>query len=202
MKIETIKQLNITGLFGESLNHNSVSIQELVKQFSTGNDEDDKHTAIEAPGLKVLAFPNRQLDYVFESQRMLANDKSGKDIKESPVIDDFFVLLKDYADMSELEAYGFNYDVIATQDSTIDFDSLIGEPIKKVVDGLIETTGVKVNYSKNNLAYELQVSPVNPKKVVVHLNVHFSEGDLPEQEELKGLFDKHYSDFKIIVGQL
>jgi len=89
MKIEAIKNINITISFSSSLNHLLISQKDLLELFKTGDPQKDLHTFIEAPGLKVLIFPNRQKDIVFEANRVLVNEKTGVRPEESKIIDNF-----------------------------------------------------------------------------------------------------------------
>lgn len=60
MKIETIKSVNITMLFASPINHLLISREGLLNLFKTDDKEKDKMAFIEAPGLKVLIFPNQK----------------------------------------------------------------------------------------------------------------------------------------------
>lgn len=78
MKIESVKNLNITLLFSAPLNHNLVSQQELFGSFKTDDPKDDLNSFIAAPGIRALIFPNRQKEIIFEANRILINEKTGK----------------------------------------------------------------------------------------------------------------------------
>jgi len=112
MKIEAIKNINITVLFSAPINHLLVSQEELLNLFKSGDQQRDQHNFIEAPGLKVVAFPNLKKDIVFEASRFLINDKN-EVIEKTQIIDDLQKIINSsMIEKDKIIAYGFNYDTI------------------------------------------------------------------------------------------
>jgi len=187
MKIESVKNLNITLLFSASLNHNLVSQQELFSSFKTDDPKDDLNSFIAAPGIRALIFPNRQKEIIFEANRILINEKTGKSPEESNVVDDLRVIMeKSFFEKEKIAAYGFNYEVIATPDgANFQINDLISEKIAKI--GGIKGAGVSIVFDKDDTRQVLKIEPLEgiDQKFNVSLNIHYSKKDLPSFEDLR-----------------
>jgi len=178
MKIETIKNINITVLFASPINHLLVSQKGLFDLFKTGDETKDKMAFIEAPGLKVLIFPNRKKEFVFEGVRILVNDKSEVLPENSEVIDDFEKIIKsDMVEQDKIVAYGFNYDaVIMPENSNFKNSDLVGSKIADIPG--IKSVGVNMVFEKNDIAYAFEIKPIgSEQKFIAHFNAHFSMVD-------------------------
>jgi len=203
MKIESIKNVNITALFSTPLNHLLISQKGLLDLFQLGNQEKDRRTFIEAPGLKVLIFPNRKKEFVFEGTRILVNDKSEVLPGESTVIDDFEKIIKsDMVEQNKVAAYGFNYDaIVIPENGHFKISELVGSKIASIQD--IKRAGVNILFEKNNTTYVLEIKPIgSEQKFIAHFNVHFSTNELPTVEELKQKINKEFLEFKNIIEKI
>lgn len=202
MRIESIKNVNITLLFSAPLNHLLISQGDLLNLFKTGDQENDKHTFIEAPGLKVLSFPNKQKEIVFEATRILINDKTGRQIKEVKVFDDLRNILKiDLVEQDKLVAYGFNYDVIVSADSSFKINNLIGNKIANIKN--IKSAGINLSFEKDNVIYILDIKPIGgEQKFIAHFNAHFNTNKLPSGVKLKNEFNSQFEEMKKIIKKI
>lgn len=203
MKIEAIKNVNITALFASPINHLLVSQRGLLDLFKTGNEDKDKMAFIEAPGLKVLIFPNRKKEFVFEGIRILVNDKSETLPENSEVIDDFEKIIKsDMVEKDKVAAYGFNYDaVVMPEDSNFKNSDLVGSKIADIQG--IKSVGVSMIFEKNNTAYTFEIKPIgSEQKFIAHFNAHFSANKLPDAKELKEKMNRELLEFKDIVKKI
>lgn len=198
MKIESIKNVNITILFSEPLNHILISQRDLLDLFKTGDQENDKHTFIEAPGLKVLVFPNRQREIIFEANRILINEKTGTEPEKSEIIDYLQKILdSSFIEKNKIAAYGYNYDlVIASNDESFKISDFVGNKIVSLAE--IKSAGINISFDKNNIKYVFETKPIrdNDQKFVAHFNVHFSVGQLPSDKELKEDLKAQFEEFK------
>lgn len=88
MNIESVKNINITLLFSSPLNHLLISQSDLLNKFKSEDADDNQHSFIGAPGLKILLFPKKQKEIVFEPTRILLNDKTGIAVENTEVVDD------------------------------------------------------------------------------------------------------------------
>lgn len=205
MKIEAIKNINITVLFSAPINHLLVSQGELLGMFKSGDQLKDQHNFIEAPGLKVAAFPNLKKDIVFEANRFLINDKS-EDIEKTQIADDLQKIMQSsMIEKDKVVAYGFNYDMIVyPQNSDFMISDLIGSKISEI-EG-IKSAGVNVLYEKNNITYGLEIKPINAgdgeKKFLAHFNAHFNKNILPIREDLARDIISQYAEFKNIIEKI
>jgi len=204
MKIEAIKNINITISFSSSLNHLLISQKDLLELFKTGDPQKDLHTFIEAPGLKVLIFPNRQKDIVFEANRVLVNEKTGVRPEESKIIDNFQKLIeKNIIERDKIIAYGFNYDVLVFPESEdFDINNFVGSKISAIGEN-IKSAGVNLAFDKNNIKYILEIKPLGngKQKFLVHLNAHFGK-ELPSFEELKKEVVIQFKELEEIIKKI
>ncbi len=205
MKIEVIKNVNITALFASPINHLLMSQKGLLDLFKTGDEEKDKRTFVEAPGLKVLIFPYRKKDFVFEGTRILVNDKSEALPKDSDIIDDFEKIIKsDMVEQDKLTAYGFNYDaVVIPENGNFKISELVGSKIANIQD--IKSAGVNILFEKDGMTYVLEIKPIGSgreQKFVAHFNAHFSTNKLPDAKELKEKINKEFLEFKNIIEKI
>jgi len=203
MKIEAVKNVNITVLFSASINHLLVSQKGILDLFKTGDETKDKRTFIEAPGLKVIIFPNRKKDFVFEGTRILVNDKNEVPPKDSDVIDDFNKIINsDMVEKSKVAAYGFNYDaVVIPENSNFKISDLVGDKVASIQD--IKGAGVNILFEKDGVSYSLEVKPIgSEQKFIAHFNAHFSTNKLPGTNELKEKIKKEFIEFENTVEKI
>jgi len=201
MKIQGLKNLNITLLFSVPLNHLLISQADVIKLFSTGDSQKDLFNFVEAPGLKVAIFPNQKKDIAFESLRVSLNDKSEVEIDKSTLITDFRkVLDSGFIDKSKIIAYGFNYDFLIELDNSND---LIGAKISKIPDITIKSAGVNISFEKDGLTHMLTITPTGQeKKFISHFNSHFNSNDIPTNEILKTQIQEQFNEFKEMIENL
>ena len=203
MKIESIKNVNITMLFASPINHLLISQKGLLDLFKTGNEAKDKRTFVDAPGLKVVMFPNRKKEFVFEGTRILVNDRSEALPKDSDVIDDFEKIIKsDMVEQNKVAAYGFNYDaVIIPESGSFKISDLVGSKVAAIEN--IKSAGVNILFEKDAIIYVLEVKPIgNEQKFIAHFNAHFSTNKLPSTKELKEKINKEFLEFKDTIGKI
>lgn len=205
MKIEAIKNINIAVLFSAPINHLLVSQKELLDMFKSGDQQKDQHNFVEAPGLKVVAFPNLKKDIVFEVNRFLIYDKN-EEIEGTRIADDLQKILDgNIIEKDKIVAYGFNYDAIVyVQDDKFRISDLIGSKIAEI-EG-IKSAGVSILYEKNDITYVLEIKPINAgdgdKKFLAHFNAHFNKNELPIRDELIKDIARQYAEFKNIIENI
>jgi hypothetical protein len=205
MKIEAIKNINITVLFSAPINHLLVSQEELLNMFKSGDQLKDHHSFIEAPGLKFMAFPNLKKDIVFEVNRFLINNKN-EVIGGTEIVDDLQKIINSsMVEKGKVAAYGLNYETIVyPQSSDFKISELIGSKISAIKG--IRSAGVNVWYEKNDITYGLEIKPINSggaeKKFVANFNVHFNKSELPAKDELIQDITRQYDEFKKIIEKI
>jgi len=204
MKIEAIKNVNITILFSSPINHLLILQKDLLNLFKTGDPQKDKHTFIEAPGLKVLIFPNRQKEIVFEANRVLVSEKTGNLPRESEIIDDLQKLTaKNIIEQDKIAAYGFNYDIVVVPENRdFNINDFMGSKISTIGED-IKSFGFNLVFDKNNIKYTFGIKPIGngEQKFVAHLNAHFAKESL-NFEELKKEIITHFEKIKNIIKKL
>jgi hypothetical protein len=202
MKIKSIKIINITALFSSPINHLFISPKDILEVFKTGDPKKDTFNVIEAPGLKVMVFPEQKKEIVFEGNRLVVNDKSEKLVESSSVVSDFRKILnKNIVDATtKLAAYGFNFDVIAESENS--FTDLIGRSVSKIPN--ISSAGVSVSFEQNSVNYMLAITPTpNDKKLfVVHFNAHLSSNAIPYDGELKKQLMSQFIEFEKTIKNI
>ncbi len=198
MRIESIKNVNITALFSAPFNHLLISQKDLLDLFKTGNQENDEHAFIEAPGLKILIFPKRQKEIVFESNRILINEKTGVEPEKSEVVEYLQKILEgNFIEKDKIAAYGYNYDiVIEPEGGGFKIDDFIGKKFSSLVE--IKSAGINISFDKNNIKYVFETRPLkdNDQKLVAHFNAHFSVSELPSNKELKESLRAQFEELK------
>lgn len=202
MKIQGLKNLNITLLFSSPLNHLLISQGDIVKLFSTGDTQKDLFSFVEAPGLKLAIFPNQKKDIAFENLRVSLNDKSEVEIEKSTIVTDLRKVLdnKLLVDQSRLVAYGFNYDFLVEMDNSND---LIGKKISDLSGIKIKNVGVDVSFEKNGLTHRLTIAPTGQEKIfLIHFNSHINSVGIPENEVLSKQIVAQSNEFREILNNL
>ena len=205
MRIESIKNVNITALFSAPLNHLLIPQEGLLRLFKTENQENDKHTFVEAPGLKVMTFPNLKKEIVFEGVRVLVNDKSETLPENSNVVDDFQKIIDgNMVEQDKIAAYGFNYDVVVLPESdSFEIGDLVGTKIANLTNINIKSAGVNILFDKDNITYVLEIKPIgNEHKFIVHFNAHFSTNKLPDNIKLKEGLGVQFEEMKKIIEKI
>ena len=199
MKLQEIINKNITLLFSEPLNHLLISPTELINLFKIGDEKLDRHTLIEAPGLKVLVFPNRQKEIAFESNRLLISDKTKEDVSQSEIFDylEKIVEKNRMVDKNKISAYGFNFDVIALSEKGKLEDFINPEIIG--VFSKIKSAGIKFFFEKESSLQDFQITPTPlENQFLIRANFHYA-GVLEEKEKIKEKFLKDFNElFKLI----
>ena len=201
MKIQGLKNLNITLLFSAPLNHLLISQADVIKLFTIGDPQKDLFNFVEAPGLKVVIFPNQKKDIAFESLRVSLNDKSEVEIDQSTVVADFRKILNSgFIDQNKIIAYGFNYDFLVELDNNND---LIGAKISNIPNIVIKSIGVNVSFEKDGLTHMLTMTPTGQEKIfIANFNSHFNSNDIPTDDILKTQIQEQFSEFKEIIENL
>lgn len=203
MEPKEIKLINITLLFSEPLNHLLITTQGVLELFKIG-DKIPQHSLIEAPGLKVFIFPERKKEIIFETNRLLINDKSGSLPQNSEVIDYLFKILEKGSSigliLEKIAAHGFNYDIlIAPPSGLVQFNELVGSKISKIIEN-IEEAGIRTIFKKEEVRFDFQLNPVSKEKIIAHLNAHYSE-PLPKKEKVKENLLKQYEYFISLIKE-
>lgn len=204
MKVESIKNVNITVAFSAPINHLLINQKDLLDLFKIEDQQKSIHTFIEAPGLKVLIFPNRQKEIVFEASRILIDEKTGNSPEQSEVIDDLQKLIeKNIIESDKITAYGFNYDIIIIPETgSFDINSLIGLKISALSEN-IKSAGVNIVFDEDNIKHTLIMTPIGNReqRFIAHLNVEYVKG-LPNFKELKKEISVRFEKFKNIIKRI
>lgn len=184
MKIQGLKNLNITLLFSSPLNHLLISSGDVIKLFTTGDTQKDLFNTIEAQGFKAVIFPNQKKDVAFENSRVSLNDKSEVEIGKSTIITDLRKILDSglSIDQSKIVAYGFNYDFLVELDNG---GALIGKKISELPNITIKNPGVNFSFEKNGATNVLSISPTGKEGLfLVHLNSNYNSTNIPADNVL------------------
>ncbi|MFH1187893.1 MAG: hypothetical protein V1688_03485 [bacterium] len=201
MNIESVKNINITLLFSSPLNHLLISQNDLLNKFKSEDADDNQHSFIDAPGLKVLVFPKKQKEIVFEPTRILLNDKTGIAVENTEVIDDLQKILSlEAVEQNKLNAYGFNYDAVVVPKENFDFKDFISEKIINI--GNLKSAGISISFEKNGVLHTVDLKPINNNKLVAHFNAHINTDKLPDASKLKTEIHKQYEEFENIINKI
>jgi len=206
MKIQSqeIKQLNITAVFKE-IDHTSITAQKMREVLGLNEGENKNSPFFEIPGVKSLVVPSRQKDIAFESNRLRVNDKSGKEPKDSNLVQDFNKVFENLVDRTKLVAYGFNYDILVTTEESVDYKTFVGEKMLSILNGgILSEAGMRMVYKKDDKRFDLQISPIGgrPKQFVVHLNIHYDTDKIEDFTLIQNQFVQGYSEVQKIISQL
>ncbi|OGF21852.1 hypothetical protein A2Y83_01740 [Candidatus Falkowbacteria bacterium RBG_13_39_14] len=203
MKIESVKNVNITLLFASPLNHLLISQKELFDKFKSEGANNDQHSFIEAPGLKVLVFPKMQKEIVFEATRILISDKTGKEVDKSDIIGDLEKIKSlDIVEQNKLSAYGFNYDAVVVPDNgNFDIKDLVSDKIAAIEN--IKSAGINILFEKDRIIYTLEIKPIkNDGRFIAHFNAHYNSNELPSEKKLKGDIESQFSEFSHLLKKI
>ncbi|MBZ9572094.1 hypothetical protein KJA15_02085 [Patescibacteria group bacterium] len=201
IKSTSIKLLNITVLFNQQL-ETLPNTKEIGEALGLSEEDIKNPVVIEIPGgTKVFAFPPLGKEIIFETQRIRVSDKSGKDLSESKLVEDFKKIFEKFAPRDSLTAYGYNYDILFSTEKPLQPKHLLGDRILKTLSGSkILESGVRVISKKNNIRFDLQLMPSgNPLQSILHLNVHFDKNIIPT--DLASDFLKYYKETMNILSQ-
>lgn len=201
MKFQEILNKNITILFSEPLNYLLISPTDLINLFKTGDEKLDRHTFIEAPGLKVLVFPNRQKEIVFEANRLLINDKTREDPTKSEIFDYLEKIIEKnkMIDKNKISAYGFNFDVIVSSEKRL--KDFINPEIMGVFNN-IKSVGIQLSFGKESLIQNFQIIPTPVEnQFIICVNFNYS-GILEEKEKIKEKFVKNFEKLIELIEKL
>jgi len=204
IKSQEIKQLNITALFTE-IDHASITAQKMREVLNLNDAEKTNSPFFEIPGVKSLLVPSRQKDIVLEGNRLRVNEKSGKEPKNSNLVQDFQKALENLVDRTKLVAYGFNYDILITTEEPMDYKTFIGEKMLSILNsGVLSEAGMRMVYKKDNKRFDLQISPIGglPKQFVAHLNIHYDINKIEDFALIHNQFIQGYSEIQKIISQL
>jgi len=204
MRLESIKKLNITLLFSSPLNHNLVSHQDLFDLFKTGDYQNDINNFIAAPGIRALILPAQQRDVVFESNRIIINERTGKNPDESDLISSLEKISgKNFFEKEKIAAYGFNYEIIAiSDDENFGTNDLVSDKIANI--GAIRGAGVDFVFDKDDKRYVAKIKSLEDvmKKFAVDLNIHYSQKDLPSFDDLKKHLIAGFGELKSLIAKI
>ena len=184
MKIQGLKNVNITVLFSVPLNHLLISQEKIAKLFDITDAQRNASNFVEAPGLKVIILPNQKRDIAFEQSRFIVADKTGNSIEKSTLVDDFRKIFDaGPIDPTTVAAYGFNYDVLVESDGG-NLSDIVGQKLLQLPN--IKNGGAMVSFEKGGISYALDIKPINDKKTfLAHFNAHFTSNIIPNNEVLK-----------------
>jgi len=204
IKSQEIKQLNITAVFSE-IDHTSITAEKMRNVFELTEEEKKKSPFFEIPGIKTLIIPEKQKDVSFESNRLRVNDKSGKEPKESDLVQNFYKVFINLVDKTKLIAYGFNYDILVTTEEPVEYRIFIGEKMLSILNGGdLSEAGMRMVYRRENKRFDLQISPImgQPKQFLIHLNVHYDKDKIEDFTLIQNQFVEGYSEIQKIITQL
>jgi hypothetical protein len=204
IKSKEIKQMNITAVFIE-IDHTSITAQKMREVFNLNEEENRNSPFFEIPGVKSLVVPSRQKDIVFESNRLLVNDKSSKEPKDSDLVQDFHKAFDNLVDKTKLVAYGFNYDILVTTVESVDYKTFVGEKMLSILNGgVLSEAGMRMVYKKDKKRFDLQISPIEglSKQFVAHLNIHYDINKIEDFALIQNQFIQEYSEIQKIISQL
>lgn len=204
IKSQEIKQLNITAVFTE-IDHTLITTQKMREVFNLNDTESKNSPFFEIPGIKNLIVPSRQKDIVFEGNKLMVNEKSGKEPKDSKLVQDFQKALENLVDRTKLVAYGFNYDILITTEELVDYKTFVGEKMLSILNGgILSEAGMRMVYKKDEKRFDLQISPIGglPKQFVVHLNIHYDINKIEDFTLIQSQFIQGYSEIQKIISQL
>jgi len=202
MEYKEILNTNITLLFSEPLNHLLITLKDLIDLFKIGDEKLDQHSFIEAPGLKVLIFPNRQKELIFEANRILINDKSKKEPQNSEIVDYLEKILRKnkMVDRNKIIAYGFNCDIIGTLEKG-KVEDFISSKVKEAVEN-IKSAGINLVFEKNSSRQTLQITPLpTANHFLIHLNVHYQQS-LDELGIIKEKLNNNFIDSLNLIKKI
>jgi len=190
----SIKQLNITLLLKQPM-ESLPNKKEIGEALNIPEEEVNNSLSIEVPGgNKIFAFPSQTKEFIFEPQRVRINDKSGKSIDESDIVNDFKKIFDKFIPADSVVAYGYNFDIVlSTKDEIKPADLVSDKVLKNFGKTKILESGIRITLEKDNAKFDFQLIPTgNNKQQFLHLNIHIDEHVIPE--DLKKDFKKYYDE--------
>lgn len=189
-----IKKINITSLF-DQVDQSQITSHAIRDLFDLKPEEKANTPFIELPGTKVLILPVSKKEVVIEPNRIRVNDSSSSDPTSSSIVKNFEEVNEKFRTQSKLIAYGFNFELLVQLSEDMDYNLLLSNPLKRVLEknNLIEA-GSRIVYKKGEHRIELQFVPAPQKdQIVVLSNVHI-ESDVINYSSLQAELIAFYKD--------
>ncbi len=181
MKIQSQKNLNITLLFDSNIDLNAVANKQVFGVASVDTDKLE-HVIIEGPNVKIFQFPKLDYNFIFESKRLIVNDKSGVDLSESKIVSKMVELYKIVG--GEVVAYGFNFDYLVTS-GQLKTEDLLGAKLSALNN--VRDIGASLRFDDSNgVDIGLDIKPVKDKseEFVVHVNVNHNKPFITDENRV------------------
>lgn len=156
--------------------------------------------------IKVLHLPILKMTFTLEGFRFrVDHDPDGGNL-ESSVVSEALKACKSLFPRLFLESYGFNFDLTYRFENVIQLNYIFG--LLANSDKILEkkdltAMGFQFTLQKPggiSEAYFLKI--VSPLELSTHVNYHFDSDHLPDEQKMKGLFEKSYEKIDQVIKNL
>lgn len=151
---------------------------------------------------KVLTLPNTGLKLTLENRRLIIDDQTAKEPKESFLIAESVAVIDKLFKNNTLDGFGFNFDVYYRFNNVIPikdiFENFFGEELLKKND--LRDFGFQFTLEKKKDISEVWFLKITaPLELAVHFNRHFQVRQLPALEHLRQMFENCYNEMDEVI---
>lgn len=146
---------------------------------------------------KVLILPNAGLKLTLKNRRMMIDDQTAKNPKESSLIAEAKDIVDKLFKNQTLDGFGFNFDVYYRFNNVIPirdiFEHFFGEEMLKKKD--LRDFGFQFTLEKKGGILDVYFLKITaPLELAVHFNRHFPKKELPNLDDLRQMFENCYNE--------
>lgn len=155
---------------------------------------------------KILDLPQLKLQIIIEPSRLRIEDNSQLEPEESILIKEAISFYQKNFSQNKLAGFGFNFDIYYRTDKAIHINDLLlnfakEEMLeKKELRDLGFQFTLEEDVGRKRAQYLIKVTA--PLELAVHVNCHYSENKIPEQNKLQELFTDSYDKIDEIIRNL
>lgn len=157
--------------------------------------------------LKIFHLPKLKMTFTLEGTRFRIDYDAEDGNLNHAVIMEGLNVHKNLFPKCALESYGFNFDIIYRFENSLQMNHLFGllsDSDKILTKKDLVNLGVQFTLqnpvSGGSETYFLKI--VSPLELTVHVNYHFNSGKLPDEPQMKVLFQKSYEEIDQVIQHL
>src|SRR3989338_2315580 len=151
--------------------------------------------------LKVYHLPKLKMTFTLEGIRFRVDHDTEDGNLNPAIVSEGLSAYRNLFSKCNLESFGFNFDIIYRFDNTLQLNHLFSRIADNKILEKNDLTALGVQFTlqrpDRSETYFLKI--VSPLELATHINYHFDSNILPEENNLKELFEKSYNDVDEVI---